>query len=171
MKRVLALIISITAVPAVAAAQERSPVGGPIQGYLGQALQGYQGQGLRTDYQGHSARLSRHTGAETEKTGNDPVYLRGLEREMQLQQRGAVYGVAYLPLTPKADFFARVGYGGGGSKAAPVGFGGQDAWKYGAGAQYFPNARDGLRADFTRQDFRNSRVKANVVSMGYVRRF
>lgn len=163
MRWVVASLFAAAVLPAAGAAEERPAKAIPIYGYSSPPLQTEQ-QGLR------GTRISRHAGAETERSGNDPTYLRGLEREFQLQQRATVYGVAYMPLTPKADVFARVGYGGG-SRAAPLGFGAADSWKYGAGAQYFPNARNGLRADYTRHDFRNARVKANVLSMGYVRRF
>jgi hypothetical protein len=41
----------------------------------------------------------------------------------------------------------------------------------GFGARYSPDANNGVRADFTRRDFRTSRIKANILSLGYARRF
>lgn len=127
---------------------------------------------LQIEPQGrHSLRLNPHFGAETEPMPTGSAFARGLERERNLQQRGATYGVAYLPIAPKADVFARAGYGGTDLNLAQGRTPDEGAWRIGFGARYSPNVNEGLRADYIRQDFRTSRIKANIFSFGYSRRF
>jgi len=127
---------------------------------------------LQVEPQGrHNLRLNRHFGAETEPMPLGSAFARGLERERNLQQRGATYGVAYLPVAPKADLFARAGYGATDLNLAQGRTPDEGAWRIGFGARYSPSAKEGVRADYTRQDFRTSRIKANILSFGYARRF
>lgn len=114
------------------------------------------------------ARLSRFVGLESER--HEPIArgaARGLERDIELDRRPTTFGVAYMPLSPRADAFVRLGYG---SKAKAEGRG-EDSWAYGAGAKYRMKGRSGVRADFTRQGLPRSDVKANIFSVGFQVRF
>jgi outer membrane immunogenic protein len=114
-------------------------------------------------------RINRFVGVETETYDRAGPYLsEGMRKDFERDRRPAAYGVAYMPIAPRAEVFARVGYGG--SKSA---FSGprDDSWRYGAGAQYRMNSRDGFRADYTRQGQPRRGVKANIFSIGLVSRF
>ena len=86
----------------------------------------------------------------------------------------AGYGVAFLPLAPSFDLFARVGYGHSnvrgtvGTVSATVG---EDSVNYGGGAQYFWTPNDGTRLEYTRYDFRNAAGSENVFGVSWVHRF
>ena len=82
--------------------------------------------------------------------------------------------MGYAPLSPNTDLFARVGYGTSRVKVAVLGASAVadgESWNFGVGAQHHFDRTNGVRADYTRQEFRGSSVHANVVSMSYVRRF
>ncbi|HEY3696008.1 outer membrane beta-barrel protein [Phenylobacterium sp.] len=160
----IALSALIAAVPMAAAAQTAFNPAYSVQAYPPIPAAQVSDQNRRT------LRLSQHLGAETESAGNPLTLSRGLEREAERDRRGSTFGVAYLPVAPKTDLFARVGYGGDTAGSVDSARN-RTSFKFGAGAQYSPKAGEGYRADFTRQDFRNSRIKANVVSLGFVRRF
>ena len=95
---------------------------------------------------------------------------------LKLNSEASLYAVGFWPVTPKADLFARVGYGhvnfnvsgsggGGGSSSdggVPVGVGGQ----------YMVSPHDGVRLDYTHFfDTQESSVSFDEVSVSYVRRF
>ena len=42
---------------------------------------------------------------------------------------------------------------------------------YGVGANYFIDGRNGIRADWTRRDFRDDGGEADTYGLSYVRRF
>ena len=92
----------------------------------------------------------------------------------KLRSEYAAYAVGFLPLTPQADLFARVGYGHSNAQTRFAGVTtkvGEDSVNYGAGGQYFFTANDGIRADYTREEFRNGPEHANVWALSYVRKF
>jgi outer membrane immunogenic protein len=83
--------------------------------------------------------------------------------------------VGFWPVSPKADLFARVGYGhinlnvsgAGGSANASDG-----AVPVGVGGQYMFTSHDGVRFDYTHFfDTQESDVSFDEVSLSYVRRF
>ncbi|HZZ35926.1 MAG TPA: porin family protein, partial [Caulobacteraceae bacterium] len=77
--------------------------------------------------------------------------------EFKIDNEYAVYAVGFIPLSPKTDLFARVGYGhvkisgefGGVSASA-----GSDSVNYGGGAQFFFDENNGVRLEYTRFDLR-----------------
>ena len=78
---------------------------------------------------------------------------------LKLNSEASIYAVGFLPMSPKADLFARVGYGhvnvdvsgAGGSASA---------------------SDDGVRLDYTHFfDTQESSVNFDEVSVSYVRRF
>src|SRR6185437_11403576 len=88
--------------------------------------------------------------------------------KIKLQNEEAIYGVGFLPISPNFDLLARIGYGDTRIKASATATGtgvvpvsaSQSAhggsWNFGAGAQYFLDGKNGLRGDYTRQEFTGS---------------
>lgn len=122
-------------------------------------------------------RFTPYLGVEGELGGGvkgDDISVGGVPVEVDLNHSAALYGVAFLPVAPNADLYARLGYGT--SEADAKGPGGVsaridgDSWNYGVGGQYFFDGLNGVRADYTRHDFKDS-GEANVWSIGYVRKF
>lgn len=92
----------------------------------------------------------------------------GLETEMD--QAGAIYAVAHLPLGEQFELMARGGWGrsqvsAGGATAT------DSSWNYGVAGQFNFDENQGLRVDWTRQDFEDLNLQADVYSVSYVRRF
>src|SRR6185312_13879395 len=86
----------------------------------------------------------------------------GVATKLHLNDQYAGYGVVRYPLLPNANVFARVGYGHSDVKASATAGGlsasqtvGLDSWNYGAGANYFFDAKNGVRAEYTRYDFQD----------------
>jgi outer membrane immunogenic protein len=106
------------------------------------------------------------------KSDNDTIG--GIRVNSKLKHEAAAYAVGFLPVSPNTDILARVGYGttklrasaGGVSASESV-----DSVNYGVGAQHHFDGVNGVRADFTRQDFNHNRGHADVYTVGYVRRF
>lgn len=91
----------------------------------------------------------------------------------------AAYAVGYLPLSPQADVFARVGFGNtwfkGESNLTPDGTSitykdDDTSVNLGVGAQYFFDASNGVRVDYVRQNYED-RSTDDVWSLSYTRRF
>lgn len=92
----------------------------------------------------------------------------------ELNHQVALYGVGYLPLSPNADLFARVGYGGQEIKAESQGIratADANSWNFGAGAQYFFDGVNGIRGEYTRYNLDDDAGDVDTVSVSYVRRF
>lgn len=94
----------------------------------------------------------------------------------ELNYQVAGYVVGFLPLTEKAELFARVGYGKAKfdydwviDNQSLSNSNSRDGWSYGGGGQYFFDGKNGVRLDYTRHDFDEDKVDA--WSVGYVRRF
>ena len=120
------------------------------------------------------ARFAKYLGAEGEVAfglGHDTTS--GVE--MKLRHEYAGYVVGFVPVQPNLDLFARVGYGHQsirGTAGSTSVVDGMDSLNYGAGAQYFVTPKDGVRAEYTRFDYRGSgNGGANVWSLSYVRKF
>jgi len=114
------------------------------------------------------ARLSPYLGAEGEVSVGV-----GNSSGLHLNDQYAGYAVGYLPLQPNLDLLARVGYGHSDLNIEGNGPSfGADSWNFGAGAQYFFDHHNGIRADYTREDFQCGHCgDANVWSIAYVRKF
>jgi hypothetical protein len=71
----------------------------------------------------------------------------------------AAYAVGFLPVTPRFDLLARVGYGAAQYKISPESLdqynGHTNGFRYGVGGQYFIDGQNGLRVDYTRYDIQN----------------
>jgi hypothetical protein len=99
----------------------------------------------------------------------------GVDAKAKLDHQEAIYGVGFLPLTPKWDLIGRVGYGHTKATASAAGVDvsdSGDSWNFGAGAQYHFDGLNGIRADYTREEFQGHDAgHADVLSVAYSRRF
>jgi len=168
-------IAVLAAVPAFAQAQSLSPT--TVYGSLGYSQGRIEGVDLGAVQGRVGARFGQHFGAEAELAGgvkDDKAHVAGVPVDVKLEHQAAIYGVGFLPVTPKADLYARVGYGESKVKASAAGAsatGDGDSWNYGVGGQYFVDDANGVRVDYTRHDFKDDGGEADVWSLGYVRKF
>lgn len=122
-------------------------------------------------------RFGQYFGVEGELAGgvkDDKVNVNGTDVKVKLNSQEAIYGVGFLPLSPNFDLLARVGYGhsqGSGSVAGVTANAKGDSWNYGVGGQYSFDGKNGVRADYTREQFQNHGGDANVWAISYVRKF
>jgi outer membrane immunogenic protein len=165
--------ISLASAPAMAQAQDTG-----VYGTLGYA--GSRAEGADTGaVQGRlGARLTPHFGVEGELSGgvkDDDIDQAGVRSKLEQTHQAAVYGVGFLPVTPQIDLIGRVGYGNSQFKQTVAGVENKfdaDSVNYGVGAQYKFDDKNGVRVDYTRQQYRDDdAADANVVSVGYARKF
>jgi hypothetical protein len=109
------------------------------------------------------ARFGRYLGIEGELSGGlstghytfAPGTAGQTDVGMKQSIAGAGYAVGFLPVAPNFDLLARVGYGASRYNLEPNGqtnyHVSEHGVRYGAGAQYFFDGSNGLRADYTRQ--------------------
>lgn len=123
-------------------------------------------------------RLTRYLGAEAEYSvgvKDDDIDVAGVPTSVEHKFDAAAYGVATLPVTDQFEVFGRVGYGTTRLRAGAAGVSdaaSTESVNYGVGANYFLDGQNGLRADWTRRDFRgDGNGEADTWSLGYVRRF
>ena len=105
---------------------------------------------------------------------SDTDTIAGVRVSQKLKHEAAAYVVGFLPLSPNTDILARVGYGttkirarSGGISASAS----EESWNFGVGAQHHFDGVNGVRVDYTRQEFDNGPGDANVWTVGYTRRF
>lgn len=96
---------------------------------------------------------------------DDSFTVAGVPTKVQLKDQFAVYGMAIAPITPNFDVFARLGYGQ--TKTTST----DNSVNYGAGAEYFFDGKNGVRADYTRHDFQNNGTNFDTYGVSYVRKF
>lgn len=124
-------------------------------------------------------RLTKYFGAELEGSAGvvDQTYRSGaVTAKISMENQVAAYLVGYWPVQPKLDLFARAGYGSARLKASVSGVGSassnSDITALGGGGQYFFDANNGVRAEYTRYSFAKSHAgDANSFSVSYVRKF
>jgi hypothetical protein len=171
-----AATLSLAALPAAAQSDQAQR---PITGY---GTLGYSHvDGGSTNLGGVTGRLGlrfgRFVGAEAEGTfgvDDDKGRVSGVPVQTELKRSVGVYGVGYVPVSPKIDLFGRVGLGN--SKVETSGLGqavrdSRDSVNYGGGAQVFLTDHDGVRAEYTRESFRHGPGHDNVWGLSYVRKF
>ncbi len=111
-------------------------------------------------------RFGRYLGVEGELSGglsgdHFTSNITGLPTSVGVKQSlaGAGYAVGFLPFGPHFDLLARVGYGASRYNVSPTGLPGyhisENGLRYGAGAQYFFDGSNGIRADYTREHMNN----------------
>jgi outer membrane immunogenic protein len=124
------------------------------------------------------ARLTPYLGAEGEVSvgvGGDHTDIANGSQSVHLNDQYAGYAVGYVPLKTNLDLFARVGFGHTDLHTSSQGVAadvGADSWNFGAGGQYFFDHANGVRAEYTREDYQCSHCDgADVWSVAYVRKF
>lgn len=98
----------------------------------------------------------------------------GNEATLKHEWDAAGYVVGKVPVGQNFEVFARGGYGHTEMKREIAGVTtdeGGDHWSYGAGAEFKLNADNGIRADWTRREYKGDRDNADAYSVSYVRRF
>ena len=177
------------AVPALAQAQTATVAPG-LYGTLGYADAHTSGVDLGAIQGRLGYRFNSWLGVEGELAGGvkddkDTTTVNGVtvDTKVKLKDAEAIYGVGFLPLSPDFDLLARIGYGHTSAKAtaSAAGVSGPiavsdtadgNSWNYGVGAQYHFDGKNGVRADYTRQEFTGDNSgHADVWSIAYSRRF
>lgn len=106
---------------------------------------------------------------------DDNVTVAGVNAKVEHDYDAAAYAVGILPVSPNFELFGRVGYGTTSIKAEAAGIRAEadgESVNYGAGANYFFDARNGVRADWTRRDFTDDNGgEVDTYGVSYVRRF
>ncbi len=163
------------AAPAFAQDASTSPLSN-VYGTLGYANAHTNGTNLGAIEGRLGYRFTRYLGAEGDLAfGVNHDDQAGVD--FKLKNSYAGYAVGFLPISPRADLFARVGYGHSSLDAktttAPITSvtTGEDSFNFGAGGQYFLDSANGVRLDFTRYDFSHNNGHSNVAAVSYVRKF
>jgi len=123
------------------------------------------------------ARFGQYLGLEAEGglgVDGDHTDIGGTIVKTELKHDLAAYVVGDVPVNPKLDLIARVGYGVNRIGASAPGVSLKDnveSWNYGVGGQYFFDVKNGLRAEWTRFDLNDGYGDADVWSLHYVRKF
>jgi len=124
-----------------------------------------------------TAKVNPYFGVEGEASlgvKDDDVTVAGITGDLSHEYDAAAYVVGTLPISPNFELFGRLGYGTTRIKADVAGFSvteDGESVNYGAGANYYFDAQNGLRADWTRRDFRNDGGELDTYGLSYVRRF
>lgn len=101
-------------------------------------------------------------------------------KRVQLQHQWAVYGTATGKITDKLSLMGRLGYGSENLKFSPTATAAPfkayqqafKSWNYGASATLDLDGVNGLRADYTRMNFKQKGLSDdNVWTIGYTRKF
>jgi opacity protein-like surface antigen len=186
-----AAVVLAAAAPAIASAQTATPNTG-VYGTLGYANTHDSDLNLGTIQGRLGYRFNDWLGVEGELAGgvksddiNTTVAGANVTGKAKIEHQEAIYGVGFLPLNANWDLLGRVGYGHTKAKVSDVtvtGAGGTvsnlsssgdgDSWNFGVGAQYHWDGQNGVRADYTREEFRdNGAGHADVWSLAYSRKF
>jgi outer membrane immunogenic protein len=106
---------------------------------------------------------------------DDDFRIGTVEGSIKHEYDAAAYVVGTLPINDQFELFARGGYGTTKIKAEAGGLSREadgTSWNYGAGANFYFDAQNGVRGDWTRRDFTDSDAgEVDVYSVSYVRRF
>ena len=176
---IAAASIAVAAVSAPAFAQVQPTANTGVYGNLGYSNFGIGDANINAIQGRLGYRFNDYVGVEGEVAGGldkDKVAVApGVDAKVKLDHEEAIYGVGFVPLSPQFDLLGRVGYGHtkttislGGVSASD----GQDSWNFGGGAQYKLDAHNGVRAEYTRQEFQGHDAgHADVWSVGYNRKF
>ncbi len=125
-----------------------------------------------------NAKVNRFIGVEGEASfgvQDEDVSFGGVDGSLSHEYDIAAYAVATLPVSDRLEVFGRVGYGMTQIKSDVAGFTAREdgeSVNYGAGANYFFDGRNGVRADWTRRDFTDDNGgELDTYGLSYVRRF
>ncbi|QDH74109.1 porin family protein [Brevundimonas sp. M20] len=174
MRNVLLATAAITLIAAPAMAQEP---GSRVTGSIGYTQLDTDGGdlGAVTGRMGYD--FTRNFGVEGEASigvSDDDFTVAGVPGTVEHKYDAAAYGVAKLPINENFELFGRLGYGTTRVKAEVAGIQDSDSTEsinYGVGANYFIDGQNGIRADWTRRDFRGDAGEADTYGVSFVRRF
>lgn len=174
MRNILLATAALTLIAAPAMAQvPASPVTGSI-GYTQLDTDGGD-LGAITGRVGYD--FTRNFGIEGEASfgvKDTDISVAGVNGTLEHDWDAAAYGVAKLPISENLELFGRLGYGTTRVTASIPGAsasGDGESVNYGVGANYFIDGQNGIRADFTRRDFRDNGGEADTYGLSFVRRF
>jgi hypothetical protein len=162
-----AAALALLTAPAISHAQD-------VTGYGTLGATHNQSGADNTTIQGRlGARFGQYVGVEGELSGGvDGDSSAGTKTKLKHQE--AIYGVGFLPVSPNIDLLARVGYGNtefrnrtGGVTTTPD----VKSWNYGVGAQYAFDDKNGIRVDYTKQNYEHVKGDADTYGVSYVRKF
>lgn len=168
--------IAASFVPAIASAQD-APTNTGVYGNLGVSAVDAGSADIKAIGGRLGYRFNNYVGVEGElATGlkSDKDNIGGVDVTQKLKHSANAYIVGFVPVAPNTDLIARLGYGTSKISAKAAGVtasGSEDSVNYGVGAQHYFDGQNGVRVDYTRQDFRNDAGNANVWTVGYTRRF
>jgi outer membrane immunogenic protein len=190
MKFIIAAACAATLIPAAALAQQATTAPTGLYGTLGYAATNTSGVDLGAIQGRLGWRFNNWFGVEGEfaagvkdDKGSQTIGGTTVNTKVKLNDEEAIYGVGFLPLSPNFDLLARIGYGHQGAKvtATSTGAGGPvsisdtargDSWNYGAGLQYHFDGSNGVRGDYTRQEFTGDNSgHADVWAVAFTHRF
>jgi hypothetical protein len=121
--------------------------------------------------------FTRNFGIEGEASvgvRDEDITIAGVNGSLKHDWDAAAYVVGKVPVSENLELFGRVGYGTTSIKADVAGFTAREdgeSINYGAGANWFFDGQNGLRADWTRRDFRDDGGEIDAYGLSYVRRF
>ena len=104
---------------------------------------------------------------------SDTDTIAGVEVNQKLKHAAAGYVVGFAPIGADTDLLARIGYGTTKVRAEAAGVSASDSeesFNFGVGAQHHFDGVNGVRFDYTRQEF-DGDAHANVWTVGYSRKF
>jgi opacity protein-like surface antigen len=181
MKNALIAAASLAAiaavVPAAAQAQDAATTNAGAYVNLNLGLGNYGSADVKAVQGRVGYRFNDWVGVEGElATGidSDTDTISGVRVKQTLKHEAAAYVVGFAPIAANTDLIARVGYGTTKAKVSAAGVSASDSnesFNYGVGAQHHFDGVNGIRADFTRQEFRHDGGHANVWTVGYTRKF
>lgn len=175
MRNILLAAVAVAAVSSPAFAQ--SIQGPTYYGTLGYSQLDHSDGDLGAVTGRIGAKFSPYIGVEGEASvgvRDDDFNVAGVDGSIEHDYDAAAYVVGTLPVSPNLELFARGGYGTTKIKAELGGVEQEadgESWNYGAGANYYFDGQNGVRADWTRRDFEDDAGEADVYSLSYVRRF
>jgi outer membrane immunogenic protein len=124
------------------------------------------------------AKLSRYIGVEGEASfgvKDEDITIGGVDGSVEHEYDAALYAVGTVPVSENFELFGRVGYGTTSIKADVAGVSATEdgeSLNYGAGANYFFDSQNGVRADWTRRDFTDDAGgEIDTYGLSFVRRF
>lgn len=176
---ILAAVAAVVASPALAQSSEGSAWSmDNARGYGSLGYTHFDGSSTGSVTGRMGIDLNRYLAVETEVgvgVKDKDFTSNGVEGTLKHEWDAAGYVVGKLPVGENIQLHARGGYGHTelkrtlGDSTSDVG--GQH-WVYGVGGEYKLNADNGIRADWTRRDFKGSaREDLDTYGVSYVRRF
>ncbi|GAA0647419.1 hypothetical protein GCM10009101_20830 [Brevundimonas lenta] len=123
------------------------------------------------------AKFTPYLGVEGEASigvKDEDITIAGVDGKLEHDYDAALYGVASVPVSDNVELFGRLGYGTTSIKADVAGATAStdgESINYGAGANWYLDGKNGLRADWTRRDFQDDGGEIDTYGLSYVRRF